>query len=87
MSVMHPRPFPFVIDSQRLQMDLQKMGLLEGKMVDELTSLKEKIEQMSKDLEVYNNLPALKTAGEEKKKVISSPNPKTIELQGILGVI
>ncbi|KAL7988646.1 hypothetical protein Chor_007565 [Crotalus horridus] len=38
-------------DSQRLQMDLQKMGLLEGKMVDELTSLKEKIEQMSKDLE------------------------------------
>ncbi|XP_026528063.1 intraflagellar transport protein 74 homolog isoform X1 [Notechis scutatus] len=55
-------------DSQRLQMDLQKMGLLEGKMVDELTSLKEKIEQMTKDLEVYNNLPALKTAGEEKKK-------------------
>uniref|UniRef100_A0A8C5RTH4 Intraflagellar transport 74 n=1 Tax=Laticauda laticaudata TaxID=8630 RepID=A0A8C5RTH4_LATLA len=55
-------------DSQRLQMDLQKMDLLEGKMVDELTSLKEKIEQMTKDLEVYNNLPALKTAGEEKKK-------------------
>uniref|UniRef100_A0A2D4N281 Intraflagellar transport protein 74 homolog n=2 Tax=Micrurus TaxID=8634 RepID=A0A2D4N281_9SAUR len=55
-------------DSQRLQMDLQKMGLLEGKMVDELTSLKEKIEEMTKDLEVYNNLPALKTAGEEKKK-------------------
>ncbi|XP_007433080.1 intraflagellar transport protein 74 homolog [Python bivittatus] len=55
-------------DSQRLQMDLQKMGLLEGKMVDELTSLKEKIEQMTKDLELYNNLPALKTAGEEKKK-------------------
>ncbi|XP_034953364.1 intraflagellar transport protein 74 homolog [Zootoca vivipara] len=55
-------------DSQRLRMDLQKMGLLEGKMVDELTSLKEKIEQMTKDLELYNNLPALKTAGEEKKK-------------------
>ncbi|XP_062985277.1 intraflagellar transport protein 74 homolog isoform X2 [Elgaria multicarinata webbii] len=55
-------------DSQRLRMDLQKMGLLEGKMVDELTSLKEKNEQMTKDLELYNNLPALKTAGEEKKK-------------------
>ncbi|XP_033028836.1 intraflagellar transport protein 74 homolog isoform X1 [Lacerta agilis] len=55
-------------DSQRLRMDLQKMGLLEGKMVDELTSLKEKIEQMTKDLELYNNLPALKAAGEEKKK-------------------
>ncbi|XP_044283612.1 intraflagellar transport protein 74 homolog isoform X2 [Varanus komodoensis] len=55
-------------DSQRLQMDLQKMGLLEGKMIDELSSLKEKIEQMTKDLELFNNLPALKAAGEEKKK-------------------
>lgn len=50
------------------------MGLLEGKMVDELTSLKEKIEQMTKDLELYNNLPALKTAGEEKKKVVNRQN-------------
>ncbi|XP_053150764.1 intraflagellar transport protein 74 homolog [Hemicordylus capensis] len=55
-------------DSQRLRMDLQKMDLLEGKMCDELASLKEKIEQMTKDLELYNNVPALKTAGEEKKK-------------------
>ncbi|XP_061487261.1 intraflagellar transport protein 74 homolog [Rhineura floridana] len=55
-------------DSQRLRMDLQKMGLLEGKMMDELTSLKEKIEQMTEDLELYNNVPALKAAGEEKKK-------------------
>ncbi|XP_042305779.1 intraflagellar transport protein 74 homolog isoform X2 [Sceloporus undulatus] len=55
-------------DCQRLRMDLQKMGLLEGKMMDELSSLKEKNEQMTKDLELYNNLPALKAAGEEKKK-------------------
>ncbi|XP_048359617.1 intraflagellar transport protein 74 homolog isoform X2 [Sphaerodactylus townsendi] len=55
-------------DSQRLQMDLQKMELLEGKMTDEQVTLKEKIEQMTKDLELYNNLPALKAAGEEKKK-------------------
>ncbi|XP_060093172.1 intraflagellar transport protein 74 homolog [Heteronotia binoei] len=55
-------------DSQRLQMDLQKMELLEGKMIDEQVTLKEKIEQMTKDLELYNNLPALKAAGEEKKK-------------------
>ncbi|XP_078241019.1 intraflagellar transport protein 74 homolog isoform X2 [Pogona vitticeps] len=55
-------------DSQRLRMDLQKMDLLEGKMIDELNSLKEKNEQMTKDLELYNNLPALKAAGEEKKK-------------------
>uniref|UniRef100_A0A7M4FA94 Intraflagellar transport 74 n=1 Tax=Crocodylus porosus TaxID=8502 RepID=A0A7M4FA94_CROPO len=56
------------LKSQRLQMDLQKMDLLEGKMVDELASLKDKIEQMTKDLEIYNNLPALKASGEEKKK-------------------
>nr|XP_056704002.1 intraflagellar transport protein 74 homolog [Euleptes europaea] len=55
-------------DSQRLQMDLQKMDLLEGKMIDEQVTLKEKIEQMTKDLELYNNLPALKASGEEKKK-------------------
>ncbi|XP_062455933.1 intraflagellar transport protein 74 homolog isoform X2 [Rhea pennata] len=55
-------------ESQRLQMDLQKMELLEGKMVDELASLKDKIEQTKKELEIYNNLPALKAAGEEKKK-------------------
>ncbi|XP_006026139.1 intraflagellar transport protein 74 homolog isoform X1 [Alligator sinensis] len=55
-------------ESQRLQMDLQKMDLLEGKMVDELASLKDKIEQMTKDLKIYDNLPALKASGEEKKK-------------------
>lgn len=54
-------------DSQRLRLDLQKMELLEGKMTEELASLKEKIKQMTKDLELYDNLPALKTAGEEKK--------------------
>ncbi|KAJ7335421.1 hypothetical protein JRQ81_013362 [Phrynocephalus forsythii] len=55
-------------DSHRLQMDLQKMDLLEGKMKDELNSLKEKKEQMIKDLEIYNNLSALKVSGENKKK-------------------
>lgn len=58
------------LESQKLQMDLQKMELLEGKMTDELASLKEKIEQTTAELEVYNNLPALKASGEEKKKVI-----------------
>lgn len=51
-------------------MDLQKMDLLEGKMIDEQVTLKKKIEQMTKDLELYHNLPALKAAGEEKKKVL-----------------
>ncbi|NWH72205.1 IFT74 protein, partial [Piaya cayana] len=55
-------------ESQKMQMDLQKMDLLEGKMVDELASLKDKIEQTKMELEVYNNLPALKASSEEKKQ-------------------
>ncbi|XP_010075210.1 PREDICTED: intraflagellar transport protein 74 homolog [Pterocles gutturalis] len=63
-------------ESQKLQMDLQKMELLEGKMVDELASLKDKIEQTKTDLEVYNNLPALKASGEEKKKRLQDDKEK-----------
>uniref|UniRef100_A0A8D1Z015 Intraflagellar transport 74 n=1 Tax=Sus scrofa TaxID=9823 RepID=A0A8D1Z015_PIG len=55
-------------DSQRLQLDLQKMELLESKMTEEQQSLKSKIKQMISDLETYNDLPSLKSAGEEKKK-------------------
>lgn len=58
------------LESQKLQMDLQKMELLEGKMVGELASLKDKIEQTKAELEIYNNLPALRASGEEKKKVM-----------------
>ncbi|PKU46253.1 hypothetical protein llap_3477 [Limosa lapponica baueri] len=63
-------------ESQKLQMDLQKMELLEGKMVDELASLKDKIEQTKTELEVYNNLPALKASGEEKKKRLQDDKEK-----------
>ncbi|XP_044876589.1 intraflagellar transport protein 74 homolog isoform X2 [Mauremys mutica] len=66
-------------DSQRLRMDLQKMELLEGKMVDEQASLKEKIEQMTKDLEMYNNLPALKASGEERKKKLHEEKERLIK--------
>ncbi|XP_043402700.1 intraflagellar transport protein 74 homolog isoform X5 [Chelonia mydas] len=66
-------------DSQRLRMDLQKMELLEGKMVDEQASLKEKIEQMTKDLEMYNNLPALKASGEEKKKKLHEEKERLVK--------
>uniref|UniRef100_G3T996 Intraflagellar transport 74 n=1 Tax=Loxodonta africana TaxID=9785 RepID=G3T996_LOXAF len=58
----------YVSDSQRLQLDLQKMELLESKMTEEQHSLKGKIKQMTTDLETYNDLPALKSSGEEKKK-------------------
>ncbi|NXK62946.1 IFT74 protein, partial [Sylvietta virens] len=65
-----------ITESQKLQMDLQKMELLEGKMVGELASLKDKIEQMKAELEIYNNLPALKASGEEKKKKLQDDKEK-----------
>ncbi|XP_040613092.1 intraflagellar transport protein 74 homolog isoform X2 [Mesocricetus auratus] len=55
-------------DSQRLQLDLQKMELLESKMTEEQQSLKNKIKQMTADLETYNDLATLKSSAEEKKK-------------------
>ncbi|KAM4640412.1 intraflagellar transport protein 74 homolog isoform 2-T3 [Amazona ochrocephala] len=65
-----------ITESQKLQMDLQKMELLEGKMVDELASLQDKIEQTKMDLKVYNNLPALKASGEEKKQRLQDDKEK-----------
>ncbi|NWV28929.1 IFT74 protein, partial [Origma solitaria] len=65
-----------ITESQKLQMDLQKMELLEGKMVGELASLKDKIEQTRAELEIYNNLPALKASGEEKKKKLQDDKEK-----------
>ncbi|NWW57492.1 IFT74 protein, partial [Ifrita kowaldi] len=65
-----------ITESQKLQMDLQKMELLEGKMVGELASLKDKIEQTKAELEIYNNLPALKVSGEEKKKKLQDDKEK-----------
>ncbi|NWZ84706.1 IFT74 protein, partial [Poecile atricapillus] len=65
-----------IAESQKLQMDLQKMELLEGKMVGELASLKDKMEQTKAELEIYNNLPALKASGEEKKKKLQDDKEK-----------
>ncbi|XP_021237280.1 intraflagellar transport protein 74 homolog isoform X2 [Numida meleagris] len=69
-----------ITESQKLQMDLQKMELLEGKMTDELASLKEKIEQTTAELEVYKDLPALKASGEEKKKRLQDDKEKLTKL-------
>ncbi|NXC61817.1 IFT74 protein, partial [Aleadryas rufinucha] len=65
-----------ITESQKLQMDLQKMELLEGKMVGELASLKDKIEQTKAELDIYNNLAALKASGEEKKKKLHNDKEK-----------
>ncbi|KAM5194581.1 intraflagellar transport protein 74 homolog [Mantella aurantiaca] len=55
-------------ESQRLQQDLQKVEQLESKINSELTSLKEKIQQMSEGLKMYSDLDALRASAEEKKK-------------------
>ncbi|KAG9281653.1 hypothetical protein AMEX_G200 [Astyanax mexicanus] len=55
-------------ESERLQQDLLKVEQLEGKVIAEMNSLKEKIEQMSDGLKTYRDLDALKAAGEQKKK-------------------
>ncbi|XP_072215325.1 intraflagellar transport protein 74 homolog [Excalfactoria chinensis] len=65
-----------ITESQKLQMDLQKMELLESKMTDELASLKERIEQTTAELEVYKDLPALKASGEEKEKRLQEDKEK-----------
>ncbi|KAM4807546.1 intraflagellar transport protein 74 homolog isoform 2-T2 [Rhinophrynus dorsalis] len=56
-------------ESQRLQQDLQKVEQLESKINSELTSLKEKIQQMTEELKTYSNLDALRASAEEKKKL------------------
>uniref|UniRef100_A0A8K9XUN9 Intraflagellar transport 74 n=1 Tax=Oncorhynchus mykiss TaxID=8022 RepID=A0A8K9XUN9_ONCMY len=58
-------------ENHRLTLDLQKVEQLESKINTELTSLKDRIETMTQELETYSNLDNLKAAGEDKKKVLS----------------
>lgn len=50
------------------------MELLESKMTEEQQSLKNKIKQLTADLETYSDLAALKSSAEEKKKVNAQQN-------------
>lgn len=50
------------------------MELLESKMTEEQQSLKNKIKQLTTDLETYSDLAALKSSAEEKKKVNAQQN-------------
>uniref|UniRef100_A0A8C7CPN9 Intraflagellar transport 74 n=1 Tax=Oncorhynchus kisutch TaxID=8019 RepID=A0A8C7CPN9_ONCKI len=59
------------LQNHRLTLDLQKVEQLESKINTELTSLKDRIETMTQELETYSNLDNLKAAGEDKKKVLS----------------
>ncbi|KAG8595472.1 hypothetical protein GDO81_001527 [Engystomops pustulosus] len=59
-------------ESQRLQQDLQKVEQLESKINSEMTSLKEKIQQMSEGLKTYSDLDALRASADEKKKKLQN---------------
>lgn len=59
-------------ESQRLQQDLQKVQQLEGKITDELSTLKEQVSTMESKLHTYRDLDTLKRTAEEKRKVTQS---------------
>ena len=58
-------------ESARLQMDLQKVEQLEGKITAELDSLKVRIKEMEEELVTYSDLDTLQKNADEKKKVLS----------------
>lgn len=61
----------FILESDNLQQDLQKVEQLEEKINTELVMLREKNATMERDLVTYSDLEKLKQQSEEKKKVIS----------------
>ncbi|XP_064626077.1 intraflagellar transport protein 74 homolog isoform X2 [Lineus longissimus] len=58
-------------ESEKLQVDLQKVEQLESKINSELDSLRSKIETMETELEVYSDIDRLKKEAEMKKKKLS----------------
>ncbi|KAM8822358.1 intraflagellar transport protein 74 homolog [Spinachia spinachia] len=55
-------------ESQRLQLDLEKVQQLEGKITGELSTLKERVTAMEAELVTYRDLDALRHAAEQKKR-------------------
>uniref|UniRef100_A0AAQ4P5V6 Intraflagellar transport 74 homolog n=1 Tax=Gasterosteus aculeatus aculeatus TaxID=481459 RepID=A0AAQ4P5V6_GASAC len=56
-------------ESQRLQLDLEKVQQLEGKITGELSTLKERVTAMEAELVTYRDLDALRHTAEQKKRV------------------
>uniref|UniRef100_A0A668B056 Intraflagellar transport 74 n=1 Tax=Myripristis murdjan TaxID=586833 RepID=A0A668B056_9TELE len=56
-------------ESQRLQQDLDKVQQLEGKISGELSTLKEHVATMEKELHTYRDLDTLRRTADDKKKV------------------
>ncbi|XP_029935458.1 intraflagellar transport protein 74 homolog isoform X1 [Myripristis murdjan] len=55
-------------ESQRLQQDLDKVQQLEGKISGELSTLKEHVATMEKELHTYRDLDTLRRTADDKKK-------------------
>lgn len=55
-------------ESGRLQMDLQKVEQLEGKITTELETLKARIREMEEELKTYSDLGTLQKNADDKKK-------------------
>lgn len=62
------------IESERLQQDLLKVEQLEGKVTTELQTLTDQLKLMTRELNTYRDLDALKAAGEDRKKVTNPQN-------------
>lgn len=62
----------FPPESQKLQMDLQKVEQLEEKIKLELETLTNSIKQMEEELVLYSDLEKLKRESDNKKKVCCS---------------
>ena len=60
---------PPLSESGRLQMDLQKVEQLEGKITAELENLKVRIKEMEEELKTFSNLDTLQQTADQKKKV------------------
>ncbi|XP_013407954.1 intraflagellar transport protein 74 homolog [Lingula anatina] len=58
-------------EREKYQVDLQKVEQLETKINSELEMLKNKIETMNSELEIYGDIPKLKAQAEEKKKKLA----------------
>ena len=64
----------FAAESDKLQVDFQKVEQLEDKITTELVMLKEKNANMEKELETYSDLDKLRDQSEKKRKVNYSTN-------------
>lgn len=60
----------FSAESDKLQVDFQKVEQLEDKITTELVMLKEKNANMENELETYSDLDKLRDQSEKKRKVI-----------------